>query len=424
MKVEKFTNCRSCGSGLDENPVISLGNHYVVDFVPKHDLEGAKKQSQVPLNALFCDECTLLQLQYSVDADRLYRQFWYKSGVNEKMVQDLWDIVIGLQGYVNLEPEDIVLDIGGNDGTMLTHYPKDIVTCNIDPAQNLEEDMKNNSHFYAVDYFNFEVGKRLLDLAGKSKYKVITAIAMFYDINKPNEFLQDVHNLLDDDGVFVLQLNHLLSMVKDNTFDDICHEHMCYYSLNALGVLLNRNGFYVADVELNDVNGGSIRVYCKPRKTHVQMPRSVESVLQMESYYKLLSYVGLSGFNDNINEVCENITSKLKYYLDNKKKIYIYGASTRGTTLLQTLKAPSEWFVAAAERNPAKYGLHMVGTWTPIVDEETARKDADVFFVLPYHFWSSIKKREAEFINKGGEMLIPLPSTFSYKRLINEEITD
>jgi SAM-dependent methyltransferase len=412
MKKNKNTRtiigCRSCGS-KKLIPVLSLGGLYISNFVDFPRI----KEKKIPLELVLCDKkgggCGLLQLRHTFSPEQLYRNYWYRSGINQSMADALLDVVRKTEKTVKLKSGDHVIDIGSNDGTLLRFYKTpDLKLVGFEPAKNLIPYARKNcpSAAYINNFFNFRAWQK--KYGGKSA-KIITAIAMFYDLDDPNEFIADIVKCLDDKGVFVIQMSYLPSMLQQNAFDNACHEHLEYYSLTSLNHLLERHALEVFDVELNDVNGGSFRIYIQ-HKGYRPVSQRVE---KMEKFEEKLNLSRGKPYQDFASRV---LSSKKKLYNFIKKetrlgkKVYVYGASTKGNTLLQFCNLDKKLITAAADRNPDKWGKRTVGTLIPIISEEEARKQSpDYFLVLPWHFLKEFIQRESKFLERGGKFIVPLP---------------
>jgi len=408
--ITERKNCRGCGQELPISSIISLGDLAIVDFVKP----GEESRGRAPLDLVLCDTCQLVQLRHSVDQDTLYRTFWYRSGINEQMRLALKEVVDQSIRRVQLEPGDWVCDIGSNDGTLLGFFDESLCRVGFEPSRKLGVESTEKFKIQVVhDYFN---ARDALRLSSDKRYKVVTAIAMFYDLENPVEFLKDVNEIMADDGLFVIQMNYLPVMMRNLTYDNISHEHLCYYSLASLLPLLELARLKLVDAEINDVNGGSIRIYIS--KQAVGMSREVYSMITAEiGFLKPSSY---TTFADRIREQ----VAQLRWFLYNLKrlgkKIYAYGASTRGSILLQmTMEGQTSLGVllGVADRDPNKWGREMAGLYLPIIPESIARQHADYFLLLPYHFWQSISKREWNWMKSGGRFIIPIP----YPRVVGLE---
>ena len=247
--------CRVCKSEYFI-PVFSLGMQVVKDFVTSP----SDKSVRGPLDLVLCKECTLLQLKHTFDQDYLYKHYWYKSGTSPTMIQELKDIVSNATKLSNLKSGDVVLDIGANDGTLLRQYEKEgIVKVGFEPS-NLWKNAQSEDTVIINNYFNYS---DYVERFHEKKAKIITSIAMFYDLDDPNKFTEEIRRVLANDGVWIIQMNYLGLMIRNMGFDNICHEHVAYYSLKSIEYLLKKHKMEIFNVELNNVNAGSFRLYVK-----------------------------------------------------------------------------------------------------------------------------------------------------------------
>ena len=415
---KELKECILCGS-KELIVAIDLGTQYVVDFVKEKD----ESLLKAPLTLMRCTVCNLLQLKHRVSPDRLYRKFWYRSGINEQMRDELLAIVKKASATIELRDGDKVLDIGANDGTLLGWYPKGVTTFGVDPCKELINiGLTNGKIDVAIpDFFSEESFRQYVKVLGipMPKFKVITAVAMFYDVENPIQFLKDCKAVLHDEGVLVIQMNYLMSMLKDTAIDNVCHEHLAYYSVTTFRKAVEKAGLDLQGIELSPCNGGSFRAYVT-HKSFVNWnarQHSNKLWLYTNSQVKMLeedrawlnSDIPYLTFAVNIDAKKKKILAWLESMKD--KRVYAYGASTRGTVLTQYLfkDGGADQILAVAERDATKVGLKMVGTWWPIVDETEFRNNADAAICLPWHFRESITKREKDWIAKGGELLFPLP---------------
>lgn len=408
------TTCRVCGfSRL--TLILSLGNLYVSDFLGE---DGKEAGHRAPLELVLCNEseggCGLLQLRHTVPHESLYRNYWYRSGINKTMTDELNQIAEKVESLIPFRPGDSVLDIGANDGTLLRGYiMKDIHLIGFEPAKNLRKYNSVGTTKIIPDFFNARAWEKSFDGV---KAKAITAIAMFYDLEDPNAFVADIVKCLNTEGVFIIQMSYLPLMLSQNAFDNICHEHLEYYSLLSLENLLKQHNLEVFDVELNDVNGGSFRTYMrhigKGRTIRVS-PGASDRVSRMREEERRL---GLDkrevydAFVQRVSVLKEKLTKFIQEEVGKGKKIYVYGASTKGNTLLQFYGLDASVIPFAVERNQDKWSKKTVGTYIPIISEEQARAEKpDYFLILPWHFIKEFKEREKEFLRAGGKFILPLP---------------
>ena len=380
-KTKKINKCRLCFN-KKLMPIYKFGSQYVSNFVNKGNI---KKGIKAPLNLVYCNNCKLLQLEHSAPQEIMYKKFyWYRSSVTRTMINALKDIHATVKKLSILKKDDTILDIGANDGTLLNFFKKDgFKTIGCEPAKNLIKELKKNCDYVLNDFWSLEKLNKIIKKNHIKKPKLITAIGMFYDLEDPSKFISDAAKALDNDGVFIAQLMCLNSMLKKNDLGNICHEHLEFYSYESLKYLFEKNGFKIFKVEENNINGGSYRIYCKKNIT--------KSINYKENKKKFDKFV---------------IKAKKQ-----NKKIFLYGASTKGNTLLQYYNISSKIIPFAAERSPEKWGKYTIGTGVKIISEEKARKlNPDYFFVMPYAFIKEFQKREAKWLKSGGKFLLPYPS--------------
>ena len=396
METITRTTCRLCGSS-NLRDVFSLGEQYINDFVPR---ERIGKGLKAPLDMVVCDQCSLLQLNHTAPQELLYsRYYWYRSGVTDTMRRALRNITEEIETIVTLQPEDVVLDIGANDGTLLASYSVNgIHRVGCEPANNLVGRLRKNTEYVMHDFWNYERYMELAEQWGFGKAKVITAIGMFYDLEDPNKFIKDARRALAEDGVFVAQLMCLTPMLEKNDLGNICHEHLEYYSLDTLKYLFETNGLEMFKIEENDVNGGSYRIFARHyRGTGI-------------SYDEKITLDDILAFAKRVRENRDKCVAFIKEEVAKGKKVYVYGASTKGNVILQYYGLDHTVITAASERSPEKWGKYTIGTWIPIVSEAEARKaQPDYFLVLPWAFFDEFYEREKEWRARGGKFIVPLP---------------
>lgn len=411
--AKRISSCRSCYSEQLEE-VIDLGPMHLVGF-SRDD----KEPVMVPLTLIRCSDCNLVQLRHTTNPKLLYQDWYgYRSGVNEHMVADLKSIATSAEEIAGLSIGDVVIDIGCNDGTLLTKYTTaDIIRVGFDPARNVAQYAPNalkpfggDKYKVFFDFFSKEPFKRIF---GDQRAKVITAISMFYDLDNPNAFLKDVKEVLDPNGVFVVQQNYAAEMLRQHAFDNICHEHLTYFTLSSMSPLLERNGLEVFDIQVTDINGGSFRTYIRNSGSAIGVENGetrVSEMLQKEKEMRLSDPLLYREFAGEVAEGCRRLNSFIRREVTDGGKVYAYAASTRGNTLLQFCGLDGTLLGKAAERNPDKWGRRTVGTDIPIVSEEEARSDRpDYFLVLPWFLKDTFTDRERSYLESGGKMIFPLP---------------
>jgi SAM-dependent methyltransferase len=408
------TTCRVCEGRLDF--VLSLGNHFVSNFPGPDEGDGIK----APLELMTCRHCTLVQLRHTVPPASMYQNYWYRSGTNQSMRDALADITHKAEQLVHLEPGDAVLDIGCNDGTLLGSYrTRDLLRIGFDPAQNLAQYSKEIATTLVSTFFERDAYRQEPSLEGVCP-RIVTSIAMFYDLEEPNRFVADIKEIMDRNGVWVVQMSYLPLMLKQNAFDNICHEHLEYYSLASMDSLLSRHGMRVVDVELNDVNGGSFRLYIRnddakddtfADATHRALAAErVDALRESERAIGLDSKVTYDDFAFRVERIKKDVVDFVQQQTAAGKKVFVYGASTKGNTLLQYFGLDKTLIGAAAERNPDKWGKVTVGTRIPIISEDEARAQRPSYFLmLPWHFIDEFQRRERDYLREGGRFVVPMP---------------
>ena len=403
--MDSLKSCRSCYS-TKLSDILSMGDQYLSDFV-----DGDEKPPKYPLDLVLCDNCTLLQLKHTTPASSMYNNHYgYRSGINDTIGTDLKDIVANARKHTSLGIGDTVLDIGSNDATLLKNYPSTIIRVGIDPVGKFAKYYDEDNLTFVNDYFPSDKFTK--------KAKIITVISCFYDLDTPNEFVEALRNQLDDDGVIVIQQNYVAGMLRQHAYDNVCHEHLEYYSLTSLEHLLNRHYLEVFDVTESSINGGSFRVFVK-HMNRVDTMRIREQKLKLHNKFTYLLW-GMQ-----VNHLRNELVKFVQKETDKGKTIYLYGASTRVNTILQYCGFDAKFIKAAVERNPEKWGKKIASCGIPIISEEQARKEKpDYMLVGPWFFKNEFLKREEEYLKGGGKFIFPLPefSVVGYDDIRNHSI--
>ncbi|MAW17181.1 MAG: hypothetical protein CMJ01_01250 [Pelagibacteraceae bacterium] len=395
-KIKKVNKCLLCKNKKLKS-LFDIGNLYVSNFVEKRNIHKGTKSR---LNLLYCNKCTLIQLSHLAPQEIMYRRFyWYKSGVTKTMRDGLKELYEDCYKRAKLKKGDVVLDIGANDGTLLKFFKsKNISTIGCEPANNLKTELKKNCNYMINNFWSKQELFKILNKKKLDKPKLITAIGMFYDLEDPNKFIKDAADSLDEKGIFVAQLMSLKSMIEKNDLGNICHEHIEFYSFKSIKYLFEKNGLEIFKVSNNDINGGSHRFYCrKYKKGSIKLP--YENILKM-----------MKGF---VSRVIANKKSTMNFInkqIKKNKKIFLYGASTKGNTVLQYYNLNKRIIPFAAERTPFKWGKYTIGTGIKIISEKEAKKlKPDFFFVTPWGFIKEFITREKNWLNNGGKFILPFP---------------
>ena len=402
QKTKKIKHCLLCKNKKLKG-IFSLGNLFVSNFVKHNNI---RKGIKAPLNLLLCKNCSLIQLSHIAPQEIMYKRFyWYRSGVTKIMKLALKNIFNESLKHVNLKEDDVILDIGANDGTLLNFYKsKNHKTIGCEPAKNLQPLLKKNCHYTIKNFWNKEELNKLLLSKNLKKPKIITAIGMFYDLEEPNKFISDAADSLHKDGIFIAQLMCLKQMIEKNDLGNICHEHIQFYSLKSLKYLFENNGLEIFKIEENNINGGSYRIYCRKfNKGSIKLKN--ENVLSL-----------MRGFVKRVKKNRMQTVNFINKSIKNGKRIFLYGASTKGNTVLQYYGLNKKTVPFAAERSPEKWGKYTIGTGIKIISEKLARElNPDYFFVTPWGFIKEFVIREKKWLKKGGKFIIPFPKFKLYK---------
>lgn len=400
------------------NELIDLGNVCVSNFIEKDFTN--KEQPSYPLKLILDEDIGAPKLTMMPPHSSMWGKYWYRSGTNQSMTNELKSIAEQASSRINYQKGDVWLDIACNDGTMFKFIPDEFIKIGIDPCDDsFRDEALKYADAIVQDYFS----KESYNKSGFSdkKAKVITTIAMFYDLEKPDLFIQDIYDILEDDGIWIVQISYTPLMLKQMAFDNICHEHFYYHSLSSLNKLFSRNGMKIVDASLNDTNGGSVRVYIQKDIAKVSSFASaplrdvcnmqVESLLDYEKNKCDISDPNSwKDFSNKLEKLKNNVFNFIKEAKENGKIVAGYGASTKGNTLLQYFGLDHTMIDFIAERSPYKFGLYTVGTNIPIISEEEMRKrKPDYLLVLPWHFINEFKEREKTFLKSGGKFIVPCP---------------
>lgn len=398
-------NCRNCNN-TNLVFLFTLGNLAFTGKFPT-------KSQMIPkakLTLVMCKSCKLVQLDRNFNRNYLYgKDYGYRTGINKTMTEHVQSVVKTACKKIKLISGDAVLDIASNDATLLKSYKgKSIITVGVDPLIN-----KYKKHYSKINYSfsNFFSSKILPKVLKDKKFKIITALSMFYDLPKPNLFLKDVQKILHKDGIFILEHADLYSIYKNNVFDTICHEHLEYYSSTVIFNMAKNHNLEVFDHKFNDINGGSSQYFiCHKNSKFKVNKKRIHKIMILEKKLRLTEVSAYKKFHKKILIIKNQLNSKIQEINKNNKIIHGYGASTKGNVLLQYFNIDNKALPYIAERNPKKFNKFTPGTNIKIVSEEISRKKMpNYYLVLPWHFKNEILKREKKIRAKGCKFIFPLP---------------
>ena len=402
---EERTRCRVSGSSHLVS-VLNLGEQALTGVFPRTPDEVVDSG---PLELVWCPESGLLQLGHSFDPTAMYGDnYGYRSGLNQSMVRHLTSKVAALTRCVTLEAGDTVIDIGSNDATLLKAYNvPHLRRVGVDPTGEKFRSYYPPDIELIADFFS---GMNVRNVTS-SRAKIVTSIAMFYDLEDPVEFAREVHDLLDEQGIWHFEQSYMPSMLRMNSYDTVCHEHVEYYSLSSVVKILEAADLQPLDVVMNDINGGSFAVTAA-RSSSKFTPNSpvINWLLDQELRLGLSTPAPFRAFEDRAFKHRASLVQLIRTLNDDGKTVFGYGASTKGNVLLQFCGFSADDIPCIAEVNADKFGCYTPGTHIPIVSEKEAREnEPDYFLVLPWHFKAGIREREKEFLAEGGRMIFPFP---------------
>jgi NDP-4-keto-2,6-dideoxyhexose 3-C-methyltransferase len=401
-----ITQCRICHN-KNLTPIFSLGEQALTGVFPKRI---DQKVTSGPVDLVKCDAttgCGLVQLSQSYDLSEMYGlNYGYRSGLNQSMVNHLHGKVKRILDLGCLQPGDVVIDIGSNDATTLKAYPKGMYQLiGVDPTGIKFKDYYPESIQLIPDFFS---AKAVSSFLGDKRVKVITSFSMFYDLEDPVQFAREIAETIDENGIWVFEQSYLPTMLKTNSFDTICHEHLEFYSMRQINWILDAVDMRAIDVEFNDINGGSFSITAAKKSSH--LPVNYEKLAEIE---KSESIIGLNGldvyrdFVDRIKSVEEELMTFLTQAKSEGKRVCGLGASTKGNVLLQYFEIDSNLVESVGEVNPDKFGCFTPGTLIPMIDEkEVLKSRPDYLLVLPWHFRNFFLNLPAL---KGMTLVFPLP---------------
>jgi hypothetical protein len=388
--------------------ILDLGEQMLTGVFP------GKKGAQVttgPLRLVKCagdqDICGLLQLEHSYDLGQMYGQnYGYRSGLNPSMVRHLHAKVAKILKQVNLQKGDLIVDIGSNDGTTLAAYPASGYNLvGIDPT-GVKFHQYYLPHIQLIpDFFSSALLKEWFP--GK-KAKIVTSFSMFYDLEDPLGFMRQIYDVLADDGAWVFEQSYMPTMLVNNSYDTVCHEHLEFYALSQIKWMADRVGFRIADVEFNDINGGSFSVMVVKSSGNSTVAASVQKILGMERDSGLGTLEPYLEFAKRVKKTKIDLLGFLKTTQLQGENVAALGASTKGNVLLQYCQLTNKDIAFVAEVNSEKFGCYTPGSWIPIISEDQLSiRKPDYLIVLPWHFKNFFQAQEKY---KQFKLVFPLPN--------------
>ncbi|MFB7300814.1 class I SAM-dependent methyltransferase [Streptomyces rubiginosohelvolus] len=411
--------CRICGN-KELLTVLDLGDQALTGVFPRSRDEAEQK---APLELVKCSPagCGLVQLRHDADMKKMYgERYGYRSSIRPFMVNHLKSKVEQVTALVDLRPTDLVLDIGSNDSTLLHQYGETVDASGLqlvgcDPSAEKFRGRYPEGAELIVDFFSAEVFRARM---GDRKARIVTSIAMFYDLPDPTAFMRDVRAVLEDDGVWMLEHSYLPSMLDTNCYDNICHEHLEFYGLRQIEYMAQRAGLKVVEAKITDVYGGSLNtVMAKDTSTVPVDEAGLARLRAQEAAAGLDTMVPFDAFRGRI----EAHRDELRAFLDESRaagRLTLgYGASTKGNVVLQYCGITEQDLPCIGEVNEEKDGCFTPGSWIPIVSEEAAKaQKPDQLLIFPWIYRDGYIEREQEYLDGGGKLVFALPTFEIYEK--------
>jgi len=411
VHYKRVTRCRACGNAK-LNSVLDLGIQALTGRFPR---QGEADPPSAPLELVLCDtqvsgSCGLLQLAHTCDPNLMFGDtYGYRSSISNTMINHLHGTAERLMAHARVAPDDAVLEIGSNDGTIQRHLSgRGHALVAVDPSAAKFAHQYPADSKLIVDYFSRAAIDKFID---DRKFQAIISLSMFYDLEDPLSFMKDVRACLAKDGIWCFEQAYLPPTFTSLCYDSICHEHLTYYGVRQVEWLARAAGLKLIDVSTNDINGGSFCVYAA--RDDSSIPANAEALaaaMRLESDLKLDSIDTWKTFAGRVDAHRSAVVDFFDTAKAKQKLVLGLGASTKGNVMLQYAGITADSMPAIGERDPLKVGLRTPRTNIPIISEEDARKrKPDYFFVGPWHFRDEIIKRESQFVAEGGRIVFPLP---------------
>ncbi len=385
----------------------------------KHNLK------KYPLKLLKCNKCGLIQVSNTIDKNILFGSTYeYRSGVSDLMLNHLKETALYLKKKKYIPNISKILDIGSNDGSFLKNFNSRNYLVGIDPSiakfKNFyRKDIKRIENFFSEENLIKSNLKHL-------KFDLISSFAMFYDVDKPNIFCNDINKLLSKNGIWVVEFSYFPLLLKNLTYDQICHEHVTYYDFKVFKKIVNKQNLKIVDARLNEINGGSIQLICTKNESKLKInKRRILKVLQIE---KKINKNSFSRFNERLRKHQELVKSF--FNLNSKKNIIGYGAATKGNVILNYCNLNNKHLPQICDANSKKINKYTPGTNIKIISKKRMRKiKPDYLFVLIWSFRKEVIKQEINYLKKGGVLVFPLPRFHlvnfdNYKFFLNQKLED
>ena len=401
--------CRICGN-KNLHRFLELGMQPLANsFLKEYDLKNP--EPTYPLNLVFCSDCSLVQLDFVVPPEAMFKNYLWVSGTSDTVPLHFQQLAKESTDIIGVNDSSLVVDIGSNDGTLLKGFKKiGVKTLGVEPASNIAEIARTAGIETINDFFNSGTAERIVKERGRAK--IITATNVVAHIDDLCELLNGINVLLDFDGTFIMEVPYLVDMIQNNEFDTAYHEHLSYFSVKPLVVLFERFNMEIFDVKRFPIHGGTIRIYVKRKSSGLKVTDSINELLMLEKGLQLDKLETYIKFAERVKRLKDELASFLKELKSNGKTVIGYGAPAKGNTLLNYFKIGPDLLNYIVDKNKLKHGLYTPGTHIKVVPVEKVLEDMpDYVLILAWNFADEIIKQQFEYKELGGKFIIPIPHT-------------
>ncbi len=416
--------CRNCNKNFFLD-IVSLGNQPLSGLFYKKKENNLKKYS---LNLIKCKYCGLVQLDRTINPKKMFGSgYGYKSSASRLMMSHLIEKNVFLKKKFLKKKKINVLDIGSNDGTFLNTFNKDNFLIGVDPSLKKFENLYNKGIYKINSFFDQKKIKNFIQKVKKKNLKLdlISSFAMFYDVQDPNKFCKDIFSLLSKDGIWILEISYLPLMLKNLTYDQICHEHITYYNLTVFKSIAEKNNFKIINVRTNEINGGSIEIICCKKESNKKI--NYQNIKRYINDEKRITNQAFKNFKKRVEKTKNKI---IKFFSKQQRKNIIgYGASTKGNIILNQTKTYASKLPFICDGSNFKHGMYTPGTNIKIISKENMRNlEPDYLFILIWSFRNEVIRQEINYLKKGGKLVFPLPKFHivdkkNYKKIIKKKLS-
>ncbi len=408
-EVVKIKKCRICES-TDLAEVIDLGNQPIPNgFLPKEQLKIREKT--YPLHVSFCNNCSLMQLTYLVTPKIMFDNYLYIPSASKTRLAHFKSLAEDVRGIAKLNDKSLVIDVGSNDGSLLTAFKNlGVRTLGIDPAENLVKVAQLSGIETVLGYFDSKLARKVVNKYGKAK--AMCATNVIAHIPNLHEVLSGANILLEDYGIFLMQFPYSKDLLEKNLFDTIYHEHLSYFSVKSLLKLADKSNLEIFNIEKSDLDGGSLKVYWKKKSNKKQKINllGINKILKEEEKYGLHTIDAYLKFTKRVERLKAQTVQKLKALKKSKKQIVGYGAAAKANVLLNYFGIDAKTIDYIVDSTPYKQGLYTPGSHIPIYSEDKIYETRpDYVLIFAWNFSKEIMEKNKKYKNDGGKFIVIVP---------------